>query len=197
LNVDNIIWETTENAWGVDDYYQNMGYWGANVVNEGSYTSQVYDIGGILECIVAFEQQYLTVDETQDVITEWRYSDDGETWSEWVICNIGEYTFRYCQFRATLRAYNNSQVVLNTFKVSIDVPDKEIEMDVEIPESGSLEIFYNFINRPSIIGTVNDDVEAYVVVPDSLKTNQKAVVMAYKNDGTTTKAKVNLRLKGY
>lgn len=197
LNVNNIQWQITDNAWGIDDYYQNMGYWGADVVNEGSYTSQVYDIGDILKSIVAFEQQYITSDDTQDVITEWRYSADSVNWSDWTICNTGEYTFRYCQFKATLRAYNNAQVVLNTFKVAVDVPDKEIEMDVEIPESGSLEISYNFINRPSIIGTVNDDIEAYIVVPDSLKTNKTAVIRAYKNDGSVTKAKVNLRLKGY
>ena len=197
LNVDNVIWQTTENVWGVDEYYQNAGYWGADVVNEGSYTSQVYDVGDVLKSIMAFEQQYFTIDDTQDVITEWRYSEDNKKWSDWAICNTGEYTFRYCQFRAILRAYNNMQVVLSTFKAAIDVPDKELEMDVEIPENGSLEISYNFISRPSIIGTVNDDIEAYVVVPDSLKTNKKAVIRAYKNDGSATGAKVNLRLKGY
>ena len=83
------------------------------------------------------------------------------------------------------------------FSVSVDVPDKELELDVEIPASGSLEINYNFINVPSIIGTGNDDIEAYVVVQSSTKTNKKAVIQAFKNDGTATGAKVNLRLKGY
>lgn len=197
LNVDNVLWHNTDNKWGEDEYYQNMGIWGANVINEGTYTSQVYDIGGILDCIVSFEQQYLTLDETQDILCEWRYSNDNETWSDWTICNIGEYTFRYCQFRTTLRASNNYQVVLNAFNVAIDVPDKEIEMDVEIPESGSLKIEYNFINKPSIIGTVNDDIEAYVIVPDTLKSNTSAIIKAIKNDGNATSAKVNLRLKGY
>ena len=86
---------------------------------------------------------------------------------------------------------------LKSFAVSVDVPDKELELDVEIPASGSLEINYNFINIPSIIGTVNDDIEAYVVVQSSTKTNKSAVIQAYKNDGTKTGAKVNLRLKGY
>lgn len=197
LNVDNIFWHNTNNSWGNDDYYQNMGIWGANVVNEGSYTSQIYDIGAVLDCIVSFEQQYLTVDETQDILCEWRYSDDGETWNDWTICNIGEFTFRYCQFRATLRANNNYQIVLNTFNVAIDVPDKEIEMDVEIPESGSLKIEYNFINIPSIIGSVNDDIDAYITVPKEYKSNTSAIIKAVKNDGSLTKAQVNLRIKGY
>lgn len=195
LNVDNVLWHTTENTWGQDDYYQVNGFWGATVYSEGSYTTSIYDIGGNLESIVSFEQQYISQDKTQDILCEWRYSEDGETWSDWGICNIGQYTFRYCQFRATLRAYNASQIKLNTFNVSIDVPDKEIEMDVEIPESGQLEIEYNFINEPSIIGTVNDDVNAYVVIKD--KTNTSATVYTYLNDNTPTQAKVNLRLKGY
>lgn len=195
LKVDNVLWQTTENAWGNDDYYQTRGLWGANVVNEGSYTSQVYDIGGVLESIVAFEYQYLSAEESQDVVIEWRYSEDNETWTDWTICNIGQYTFRYCQFRATLRAYNNAQILLNTFNVSIDVPDKELELDIETTAEGGCVIDYNFINIPSIIGTVNDDVNAYVVIKN--KTNTSASVYTYLNDGTQTSAKVNLRLKGY
>ena len=195
LNVNNVSWQNTDNTWGVNNYYQNLGYWGADVVNKGSYTSQIYDIGAVLKSIVAFEQQYLTYDETQDVITEWRYSDDGENWSDWKLCNIGDYTFRYCQFRATLRAGNNVQIVLNTFRVAVDVPDKEEELELEVPESGSLAIEYNFIKPPSIIATVNDNVNAYVVVKD--KTETGATVWCYLNDGTATNAKVSLRLKGY
>lgn len=195
LNVNNVLWENTQNAWGNDDYYQNLGIWGADVFNEGSYTSQVYDIGANLKCIVAFEYQYTSPDDSQDVIIEWKYSEDGIIWTDWTICNIGEYTFQYCQFRATLRAYNNVQILLNAFNVSIDVPDKEAEMNIETLTNGGFEILYNFIKEPSIIGTVNDDVNAYVVIKD--KTNTSATVYTYLNDGTQTSAKVNLRLKGY
>lgn len=155
----------------------------------------MYDIGGVLESIVAFEYQYLSAEESQDVVIEWRYSEDNETWTDWTICNIGQYTFRYCQFRATLRAYNNAQILLNTFNVSIDVPDKTLELDIETTAEDGCVIDYNFINIPSIIGTVNDDVNAYVVIKN--KTNTSASVYTYLNDGTQTSAKVNLRLKGY
>lgn len=195
LSVNDVLWQNTENTWGNDDYYQNLGIWGADVFNEGSYTSQVYDIGANLKCIVAFEHQYTSPDDSQDVIIEWKYSEDGVTWTDWTICNIGEYTFQYCQFRSILRAYNNVQILLNAFNVSVDVPDKEIEMDIETLANGGLEISYNFIKVPSIIGTVNDDVNAYVVIKN--KTNTSATVYTYLNDGTQTNAKVNLRLKGY
>ena len=196
LNVDNtILWHTTTNKWGEDTYYQNNGFWGANVVSEGNYTTQTYDVGSVLKSIVSFDYQYLSPDEAQEAVIEWRYSDDNNEWSDWLLCNNGEYTFRYCQFRATLKAYNNTPVTLKQFDVAVDVPDKEIEMTADIPNGGELEITYDFISIPSIIGTVNDNIEAYVVVTN--KTTTGATIKAYKNDGTTTAATVNLRIKGY
>jgi hypothetical protein len=195
LKVDNVLWHSTNNTWENETYFQNMGVWGADVFSEGSYTSQIYDIGGNLKSIVTFEHQYTSPDDSQDVVIEWRYSEDETTWTDWAICNLGEYTFRYCQFRASFKAYNQTQILLNTFNVSIDVPDKEIEMDIETLADASFEISYNFIKEPSIIGTVNDDVNAYVVIKN--KTNKSAEVYTYLNDGTQTNANVNLRLKGY
>ena len=194
LNLDNTLWHTTTNKWGNDYYYQNNGVWGANVINEGSYTSQVYDIEGVLTSIVNFELGYIIEDE-EEIVFEWKYSNDNVNWTNWLLCNNGEYTFRYCQFRATFKAYNNTQIVLNNFTVSVDVPDKEIEIEEVIPASGELEITYDFISVPSIIGTVNDNIEAYVVVTD--KTNKNATIKAFLNDGSATGANVNLRIKGY
>lgn len=195
LKTNNVIWHDTPNRWGDETYFQNIGYWGADVKNEGSYTSQIYDIKRKLKSVVSFETQYYSSDDSQDILFEWRYSEDGITYTDWVICNGGEYTFRYCQFRATLRAYNNVQILLTKFLVVIDVPEKEELLEVEIPESGYLEISYDFVRMPSIVGTVNDNISAYVVVKD--KTNTGAKIFAYLNDGTATSAKVNLRLRGY
>lgn len=193
----NVLWQTLTEKWSDNGYYSTYGKWGAAVANPAYYTSQVYDIGDVLSSIVSVNLQYECSDEGQTITPEWRFSTDGKTWSDWRVCNIGEYEFRYYQFRAVFHAYSGVQMFLKSFAVSVDVPDKELELDVEIPASGSLEINYNFINVPSIIGTVNDDVEAYVVVQSSSKTNKKAVIQAFKNDGTATGAKVNLRLKGY
>lgn len=195
LKTNNIIWHDTPNRWEDETYFQNIGYWGADVKNVGSYTSQIYDIKRKLKSVVSFETQYYSSDDSQDILFEWRYSEDGITYTDWVICNGGEYTFRYCQFRATLRAYNNVQILLTKFLVIIDVPEKEELLEVEIPESGYLEISYDFVRMPSIVGTVNDNISAYVVVKD--KTNTGAKIFAYLNDGTATSAKVNLRLRGY
>ena len=145
LKTNNIIWHDTPNRWEDETYFQNIGYWGADVKNVGSYTSQIYDIKRKLKSVVSFETQYYSSDDSQDILFEWRYSEDGITYTDWVICNGGEYTFRYCQFRATLRAYNNVQILLTKFLVIIDVPEKEELLEVEIPESGYLEISYDFV----------------------------------------------------
>ena len=196
LEVDSELWHNTPNPWGEDLYYKNAGLWGASVKTSGVYTSQIYDVGDILDSYVSFETQYTTQDNSQNILFEWRYSEDNETWSEWEICNIGQFVFRYCQLRATFNAANGVQILLTSFKINVDVPDKEIELDVDIPDSGMLEIEYDFTRPPSIIGTVNDSIDAYIRV-DRNKTNKKATIYAIKNDGTYTSAKVNLRLKGY
>ena len=170
LDINNVKWHTTENKWGEDTYYQNNGLWGAYSVTSGSYVSQVYDIGEVLTSIMGYEFGYSSEDETAEVKYEWRYSNDNITWSDWLSCNNGGYTFRYCQFRVLINSSNNIPVVVNKFRVTVDVPDKETELDVVIDENGELTIAYDFISVPSIIGTVNDDIEAYVVVTE--KTNK-------------------------
>ena len=196
LNTTNsVTWHATDNTWGNDSYYQTNGFWGAGTAeSNGVYTSQFYDIGGVLESVVNFEQQIVSADESQEVITEWRYSEDGITYSDWALCNIGTYTFRYCQFRATFNAYNNIQMALKTFRAGIDVPDKEIEMELEVTQYG-VDISYDFLKIPSIVATVNDNKNAYVVIKNKTKTGAK--VYAYLDEYTPTSAKVNLRLKGY
>lgn len=87
------------------------------------------------------------------------------------------------------------QILLYTFNVAVDVPDKELELDITTLNEGALRIEYDFINVPSIIGTVNDAVNAYVVVKN--KTSTGADIFTYLNDGTQVEAQVNLRLKGY
>lgn len=193
-----VLWQTSENAWGIDDYYRNTNLWGADVLNQGTYTSQVYDIGAILECIVAPTTNYTSEDESYDITVTWRYSDDSENWTPWTIANTGQYKLRYAQFKAEFKAYNNVQLILNKFEVSIDVPDKELVLDVEITDAeNGLLVEYDFINVPSIIATVNDDITAYVVVEGSSKTNKFAVIKAYSNEGIPVCAKVNMRIKGY
>lgn len=189
-------WTTLEDSWNdYAGYYQNNGVWGVKCVQTGVYTSQVYDIGAVLQCIVSFETDHKSTDEQSSVTIEWAYSDDGETFSDWKPACTGTFTFRYCKVRATLNSPNNIQVVLNSLKVAVDVPDKDLDMQVEILEPEGLRIEYSFIRPPSIVATVNDNNDAYIVVTE--KTETYAHLKAYTNSGELTTCKLSLRAKGY
>ena len=190
------VWNTTDEFWqNGNAYYQNLGYWGAEVERFGMYESQVYDIGDILECIVSFDYKISTPDEQNFVVVEWAYSRDGVDYSPWAIVNTGMYVFRYCKFRVSLKSYNGVQIVMTDFVVNIDVPDKDLDMELEITDSDGLKIEYSFVKPPSIVATVNDDIDAYIVVAE--KTSKYAVLKAYTNSGEATTCKLSLRAKGY
>lgn len=195
LKENDILWQSSDDFWGNGGNYQNGGRWGAITSNEGVYLSQVYDIGVVLENIVSFDYIYTSSDEQNNVCIEWAYSDDGENFSDWILANTGTYTFRYCKFKITMKAINNIQTVLTNFVVSVDVPDKDLDMELEITDINGLKVDYNFVNVPSIVATVNDDSDAYVVVAE--KTNTYALLKAYSNSGELTTCKLSLRAKGY
>ncbi len=195
LKENNVLWETTEHYWDNSGYYQNGGRWGAVVYNTGIYYSQVFDIGAKLESITSFDYCFTSADRQSNVLLEWAYSDDNSMFTDWTPVNSGKYTFRYCKFRITLQAKNNVQTVLTNFVVNIDVPDKDLDMELEITDPNGLTIEYSFINVPSIVATVNDNNDAYVVITE--KTNTYAILKAYTNSGELTTCKVSLRAKGY
>ena len=196
LKGQNIKWHNLDENWlNRSGYYQHVGIWGAAVVDSGAYISQVYDIGAILECIVSFDYHFISADEQNDVLIEWAYSDDNVTFTDWKTANTGTYKFRYCKFRVTLKSYNGVQILLKNFVVNIDVPDRDLNMELEITDTAGLKIDYSFIKPPSIVATVNDNSNAYVVVTE--KTNTYAYIKAYTNSGELTTCKLSLRAKGY
>lgn len=196
LKEKDILWQSVDDFWSDNSgNYQNAGKWGSSVFNEGVYESQVFDIGAVLESIVSFDYQYTSADEQNDVLIEWSFSQDDQNYSEWKIVNTGTYTFRYCKFKITLMAKNNVQTVLTNFIAGVDVPDKDLDMEIEITEPEGLIINYSFIKTPSIVATVNDNIDAYIVVAE--KTNENAKLIAYTNSGELTCAKASVRIKGY
>ncbi len=191
-----VLWYSVDENWKSDTgYYQNNGYWGAEVLAQGVYITDSFDVGDILSCIVSFDYKVITTDEQNSVIIEWAYSDDDVSFTPWSIVNTGMYEFRYCKFRISLNSYSGGQIVLTDFNVSVDVPDKDLDMELEITDSNGLRVDYSFIKPPSIVATVNDDSDSYIVVSE--KTNKYAVIKAYTNAGELTTCKLSLRAKGY
>lgn len=196
LKPNNILWQNENTNWhNNENYYQSAGIWGANVKTLGTYISQTYDLGAILICIVSFDFNTITTDTQNSVLIEWAYSENGTDFSEWEIINTGTYNFRYCKFKITLKSPNNMPVVLTNFTANIDVPDKQLDLELEITNKNGLKIDYSFIKPPSIVATVNDNTNAYVVITE--KTNSYAILKAYTNTGEQTTCKVSLHAKGY
>ena len=191
------LWQTIDDNWSsYAGYYQTDGIWGGKTLaKSGVYESQVFDIGGVLSCILNFSLKVVSFDKENDYYLEWAFSEDNEVWSEWQFANTGTYTFRYCKFRITLNSYNNKQIALSEFVVRVDVPDKEVILELEITDTEGLRIEYSFIEPPSIVATVNDNNDAYVVVAE--KTNEYAILKAYTNAGDLTTCKLSLRAKGF
>ena len=195
-----ILWNTTADKWGTGDnqYYQTNGIWGALTKAIGTYTSQVYDIGLVYECLVSFDTQYTSLDEQADINIYWQYSSDGVNWSEWVLVNNGTYTFRYFRARAEINAYNSLQTILTSLKAQVDVKEKTYTTQIEIVDpSVGYTLNYKFVKKPAIVATVADNIAKYAVVDDEATDNTHAVIYVYDNSGTLTTAKVNLVIQGY
>lgn len=191
-----VKWNSCIDNWSNNSgYYQNLGLWGVPVFEEGTYESPIFDVGDVLKSIVTFDYDFVSADENNSVLIEWSYSIEGENYSDWGPINTGTCTFRYCKFRVTLRAVNNVQIVLTKLTASIDVPDKDIDMELEITDRDGLLVEYSFIKPPSIVATVNDNNDAYVVIAE--KTNKNALIKAYTNAGELTTCRLSLRAKGY
>lgn len=196
-----ILWNTTTpETWNTGDnqYYQNGGIWGALTKATGTYTSQIYDIGLMYECLVSFDSQYISIDDQADVNIYWQYSKDGINWSSWAIVNNGNYSFRYFRVRAELNAYNSLQTILTRLKVQVDVKEKFYTQQIEVVDpSAGYTINYNFVKKPAIVATVADNIAKYAVVDDEATDNKQAVIYVYSNAGELTTAKVNLVIQGY
>lgn len=196
-----ILWENLEDTWKNADlryYAQSNGRWGANVVSKGTYTSTVYDTGRIFENTLSFSYDYYSADNASSALIEIRFSDDNITWTEWRPLNTGQYKFRYYQIRVTLTSPNNAVVFLEGLVVVIDIPDKEEIFEVNITDAeAGYELNYDFVKTPSIVGTVNDTISAYIVVELGDDSNKRAIIKAYTNNGVLTTCKASIRVKGY
>ena len=194
-----VKWQTTTDKWGMgsNKYYQVNGVWGAAAASEGYYTSAVQDLGGVLESgvkgILGLESQ----NETLTATMEWRYSSDNSTWSDWEVLtsNGVSVTFRYYQVRIHFTS-TGGQIVCNAASIVIDVPDKLVTRTATVSNASSgATVNFDFYAAPAIVGTVNDNINAFAVVTE--KSAKHAVVKIYDNSGNLTTGTIDLIMKGY
>lgn len=179
--------------------YAPYGFWGASCESTGSYTTKVYDIGANLDSIIAVNYDLCSNDDANNILIEWKYSEDNITWSDWVIFAQGVKTFRYYQFKITLNSPNNNYAALSNFIVNVDVPDRDMyfkNQEITVANNGvtvSFDPVYS--NIPAVVANISDGTNGYCVI--SSKSASQATIKAYNNSGTAITAKVDIRVKGY
>lgn len=193
-------WASLSAKW--DDpnmYFAPDGYYGADCVNTGSYTTKVYDIGADLSSIIRVTYNLYSQDVASNIFIEWKYSSDNTTWTDWDIFAQGSYTFRYYQFRITLNSPNNKFTSLTSFVINVDVPDRDLNFKDQVISNASTGVTINFspalITTPSVVANISDGTNGYCVV--TLKSATSATIKAYDNSGAAITAKVDVRVKGY
>lgn len=179
--------------------YSPYGFWGASCESTGSYTTKVYDIGANLNSIISVNYDLCSNDNTNNIVIEWKYSEDNIIWSNWEIFAQGSKTFRYYQFKITLNSPNNNYVALSNFIVNIDVPDRDMyfqDQEITIANNG-VAVYFDpaYSNIPAVVANISNGVNGYCVV--SSKSTSQATIIAYNNSGTAITAKVDIRVKGY
>lgn len=117
-SMSNVLWQTTENTWGNDEYYKANGFWGAETYESGMYTSQIYDIEALTTNTIKFDSDFSSNDENAKIRFEWRRSDDNKTWSDWEEITQGGYKYRYFQIRIVIES--EQQVTINKCLINIE-----------------------------------------------------------------------------
>lgn len=205
------LWQDlTPEKWldsGLRYYADSLGKWGGSVETSGIYESQVYDIGANLQSIISFNFDLYAPDAQSAVKIEWSYSEDNESWSDYLLASTGSFLFRYYKVKITFNNTNGQVIYLNNLNVVIDVPDRvETYTNREITNAANgVTITYAtdveskiadkfIIAEPHIIATPKTN-NTYAVVTASNSTS--CTVKLYTNSGALTTGFVNIQAKGY
>lgn len=180
-------------------FYAPNGYWGADCVSTGIYTTKIYDLGIDTTSILSTNYNLYSRDDASNIVIEWKYSEDNITWAAWQVFAQGSYKFRYYQFRITLNSPNNKFTALTSFVMNIDVPDKDLYFHDQVISNASTGVTVNFNPSftaiPAVVANISDGTNGYCVAAS--KSTSQATIKAYNNSGAAITAKVDIRVKGY
>jgi sulfur carrier protein ThiS len=178
--------------------WQNTGVWGEPAAAVATYESQAYDVGKIVQALVAAETQQLAGAGTGTVLA-WRHSQDGVTWTDWADFIPGSYTFRYHAWRVNLNSASGSLNRLAKAQIKIDVPDLLQKFgDVAITNASagaSIDFSPVYVSTPTVNGNLVDGQVGYCVVVT--KSTTGATLKAYNSAGTAITGIIDVQVLGY
>lgn len=205
-----IKWQKLNDFWqkeGGRYYADSNNKWGTSMVTTGRYVSKVFDLGGSLNNIISFDYSIYTSDASQSITIEWRYSEDGINWSDWVVGATGSYQFRYYQVRVIFNNPNGAYMHVDNVVMTVDVPDRKEDYTNRTIEDATtgIKIYYAMdseskikadfiIEKPHVLVTPYAT-NAYPNVEESFKDH--CVVKLYTNEGIETTGSVNITVSGY
>ncbi len=130
-----------------------------------------------------------------------RFSEDGQTWSDWQLYIAADYTFRYIQYKIIFYLDNDSiRVEVRSLKQYYDVPDVEFSITTTTNDSGTSAVAFegsDFYYEPKQISCVILGAKTPVYPIISNVTTTGCTVTCYNTQGNPTKATFNLTVKGW
>lgn len=199
LNPNNVNWASS-GVWSNSGMnFAPDGYWGADCVPSGSYTTKVYDLSTDLNSNMSINYDFYHRDDSSNIYIQWRHSEDNITWTDWKDISTADGKFRYYQFQIALSSKNHKFTSLTSFIVNIDVPDKDCYFHDQVISNANSGVTVTFTQSyviiPTVVASISDGTNGYCVVTS--KSTTQATVKTYNNSGTAITAKVDIQVKGY
>ena len=171
---------------------------------DGVYTCNIVDVGKEIVANIAC-RFHSTSSYTQGVSArvEMRTSKDNETWTNWTTFAEAQYSFRYVQIRCVLSAqkdsgeYSTTTPEVNTLELVIDLPDREITGELDVPVGGAI-VTYPVGKEFYIVPIVTPYALGYGIrceISDKTVSSFKVRVLDLNNEDVG--GHVNWRSRGY
>ncbi len=123
--------------------------------SSGTYTTKVIDVSSVITCNVTVLFTSSANLKGGSAELQVRMSQDNSTWTDWEVFKPVQRTFRYIQFQVILTTEDTAKnVEVNQMKISIDVPDTDIQNIVSISQGGTTVSYgHTFYTNPSVVAT--------------------------------------------
>lgn len=165
--------------------------------SNGVYTCGIIDVHQVIianiSCNFRSTSKYLS---DISAYLEIRTSKDNVTWTDWTRFMDAQYNFRYIEIRCILKSNDPHKTVeVNSLQVVIDVPDREVTGNLDVPVGGTT---VNYDKEFYIIPIVTPYALGYGIrceITDKTKSSFKVRVLNENNQDVG--GNVNWRARGY
>lgn len=200
LAIENKKWQKLLGMWNDVELeeYTAQGLWGSALYSDGSFESEIFDLGKSFTSTVS-----MTYENKGRAEILFKFADSLESLAtkEFKTFIKGEYTFRYYQVKINLIRDDDtySLCYLKDMILTIDVPDKTATYSIVVTDAqNGYDLDYSevgFYAIPGIVATVTDSIYSYASTAN--KTPSSAKIYAISNDGVKTTGKIDVQLFGY